>query len=181
MVDLCPVVKWSSIWLVVWKPDWKKPVYVLYSNGQQSHMTLPFEYSTIQMNPVFRCLVFRWLLYIDKLQNYRGNLNSVGKWNPDTSGFQMVEKRLVCKWSWFQMGPEIRKHYTLTSRQKAAILIWKILKSSKQKCLDFQWSIFQMGGYFLAFSVNNCVSGRSYWIFFLKSKHERMFVINLIG
>ena len=27
MVDLCVVVKWSGIWMVVWKPDWKKPVY----------------------------------------------------------------------------------------------------------------------------------------------------------
>ena len=31
------------------------------TNGPHSHMTLPFEY---QMNPVFRCLLFRWLLYI---------------------------------------------------------------------------------------------------------------------
>ena len=27
MVDLCPVVKWSCIQMVVWKQDWKKPVY----------------------------------------------------------------------------------------------------------------------------------------------------------
>ena len=27
MVDLCPVVKWSGIWMVVWKLDWKSPVY----------------------------------------------------------------------------------------------------------------------------------------------------------
>ena len=27
MVDLCPVVKWSGIGTVVWKPDWKKPLY----------------------------------------------------------------------------------------------------------------------------------------------------------
>ena len=26
MVDLCPVVKWSGIQMVVWKPDWKRPV-----------------------------------------------------------------------------------------------------------------------------------------------------------
>ena len=40
-----------------------------YSNGPPSHVTLPFEYRppilfSIQMNPVFKCLVFRWLLYI---------------------------------------------------------------------------------------------------------------------
>ena len=27
MVDLCPVVKWSGIQIVVLKPDLKKPVY----------------------------------------------------------------------------------------------------------------------------------------------------------
>ena len=27
MVDFCPIVKWSGIWMVVWKPDWKKPAY----------------------------------------------------------------------------------------------------------------------------------------------------------
>ena len=26
-VDLCPVVKWLGIQMVVWKPDLKKPVY----------------------------------------------------------------------------------------------------------------------------------------------------------
>ena len=26
MVDLCRVVRWSGIQMVVWKPDWKKPV-----------------------------------------------------------------------------------------------------------------------------------------------------------
>ena len=27
MVYLCLVVRWSGIGMVVWKPDWKKPVY----------------------------------------------------------------------------------------------------------------------------------------------------------
>ena len=41
---------------------------VWYLNGQPSHVTLPFEYwtpilSIIQINLVFRCSVFRWLLY----------------------------------------------------------------------------------------------------------------------
>ena len=40
---------------------------VLYSNGPTSHMTFPFEkwmplLSGIQMNPVFKCSVFKWLL-----------------------------------------------------------------------------------------------------------------------
>ena len=39
---------------------------VRYSNGQPSHVTLPFEYLTpilfgIQMNLLFKCSVFRWL------------------------------------------------------------------------------------------------------------------------
>ena len=40
MVDLCQVVKWSSIQMVVWKLDWKKPFMVqnvCYLNG---HVTL---------------------------------------------------------------------------------------------------------------------------------------------
>ena len=41
---------------------------VQYLNGPPSHVTLPFEYLTpilsgIQMNLVFRCSVFRWLLW----------------------------------------------------------------------------------------------------------------------
>ena len=47
MVDLCPVVKWSGIQMVVWKPDLKKPVYG--SKCQvfpPNQMTLPFEYLT---------------------------------------------------------------------------------------------------------------------------------------
>ena len=37
-------------------------------NGAPSHVTLPFEYQTpklssIQMNPVFTCSIFRWLLF----------------------------------------------------------------------------------------------------------------------
>ena len=73
MVDLCLVIKWSGIL----KTGLLKACYVVqnvwYSNGPPSHVTLTFEYRTpilsdIQMNPVFRCLVFRWLLYMQKLQ-----------------------------------------------------------------------------------------------------------------
>ena len=40
-----------------------------YSNGPPNYMSSSFEYrtlilSSIQMNLVFKCLVFRWLLYI---------------------------------------------------------------------------------------------------------------------
>ena len=57
--------------MVVWTQDWKSLFMVQnvwYTNGPPSHLTLPFEYRTlilsgIQMNLVFRCWVFRWLLY----------------------------------------------------------------------------------------------------------------------
>ena len=38
IVDLCSDVKWSGIQMVVWKPDWKRPVY-----GQKCQV---FEWST---------------------------------------------------------------------------------------------------------------------------------------
>ena len=47
MVDLCPVVKWAGILIVVWKLDRKSlfMVYIVqYSNGLPSHVTLPLEY-----------------------------------------------------------------------------------------------------------------------------------------
>ena len=49
MVDLCPMVKWSGIQMVAWKPDWKTLFMVQnvrYLNGLPSHVTLPFEYQT---------------------------------------------------------------------------------------------------------------------------------------
>ena len=74
MVDLClsQVVRY---WNGYMKTGLKKPVQnVQYSNGPPSHMTLPFEYrtsilSSIQMNPVFSCLVFRWLLYFARWES----------------------------------------------------------------------------------------------------------------
>ena len=52
-------LNWKSLFLaqIVW-----------YSNGRPSHVILPFEYGTpilsrIQKNLVFKCPVFRWLLY----------------------------------------------------------------------------------------------------------------------
>ena len=68
MVDMCPVVKWSSTQMVVWKLDWKNLYMVQnvrYSNSTPSQMTLPFEYPTpilssiqvfsIQMVTVLTC------------------------------------------------------------------------------------------------------------------------------
>ena len=68
MVDLYPVTKWWS------ENRTEKSLFMIqnvqYLKVPPSHMTLPFKYWTpklsgIQMNPVFRCLVFRWLLYSD--------------------------------------------------------------------------------------------------------------------
>ena len=62
MVDFCPVFKWWSEKSLIMVQN------VRYLNDPPSHMTFPFEYQTpilsgIQMNPVFRCWVFRWLLH----------------------------------------------------------------------------------------------------------------------
>ena len=53
MVDLCPVGKQSGIQIVVWNPDWKKPV------GQPSYVTLPFKYRTPILSGIHLNLVFR--------------------------------------------------------------------------------------------------------------------------
>ena len=73
MVGLCLVVKWSGIGM--WSENLtEKSLFMVqnvrYSNVPPSHVTLPFEYRTpilfsIQMNLVFRCSVFRWLLYLN--------------------------------------------------------------------------------------------------------------------
>ena len=66
MIDLCPVVKWSDILMVVWKPNCKKPVNVskcpMFLRSAKSRDRTPI-LTGIQMNPVFRCSVFRWLLF----------------------------------------------------------------------------------------------------------------------
>ena len=50
--------------MVVWKPDWKKPVNgpkCRYLNGRQlNHLNTGHPYC-----PVFRCPVIRWLLYLN--------------------------------------------------------------------------------------------------------------------
>ena len=57
--------------------------------------------------------IFFVLLTADKRQKAIVNMNSlfstVGIWNRDKSGFWMVEKRMGCKWSGFQMGSEVQK------------------------------------------------------------------------
>ena len=58
---------------------------------------------------------------------------TVGIWNPDLSVFRMVEKRLGCKWSGFQMASEIRSNGRHFAKSQ--------LKSG-QKCTDFEWSGF---------------------------------------
>ena len=67
-------------------------------------------------------------------------VRTVRIWNPDESRFPMVEKNLVCKWSWFQMCPEIWKPEHLKSSQMATIWpknIWNLNKNLNG--LGFQW------------------------------------------
>ena len=67
--------------------------------------------------------------------NFKNHL--IGIWNPDWSGFQMVEKRLGCKWSGFQMVGTIAiaQAWPLENRT-----IWNptIKKSEHQMFLDFK-------------------------------------------
>ena len=53
MVDLCLVVKWSSIQLVVWKSDWKKPVLEWSAVAWLYHSNTGHHF----------CPVFRWIQY----------------------------------------------------------------------------------------------------------------------
>ena len=56
LLDLCPVVKWSGIGMVVWKPDWKKPEY--------GAKCLVFEWAAKACNFtiwILDNLVFRWI------------------------------------------------------------------------------------------------------------------------
>ena len=55
MVDLCPVVKRSGSWMLVWKSDWKSLFMVQnvqYSNGRPSRVTLPLEYQTPKVSGI---------------------------------------------------------------------------------------------------------------------------------
>ena len=72
MVQACLVVNWSGFLMVVWKPDKKCLCYCLKCSV--------FEWCTISIDPTiwklgkksvskvkcldFRCLVFRWLMYL---------------------------------------------------------------------------------------------------------------------
>ena len=53
------------------------------------------------------------------------DLNTVGIWNPTLPGLWMVKKRLVCKWSGFWMGSEIRKPNHLKTDQNGRHLLRK--------------------------------------------------------
>ena len=48
-VQTCPIVKWSGIWMVVWKPNKKCLFYgknVRFLNGMTNHVTRLFENQT---------------------------------------------------------------------------------------------------------------------------------------
>ena len=78
---VCTVVKWSSIQMVVWKPDWKKPVCgqkcpVCEWSGKSHYFTIWIpspKVSGIQMNTVFSvrysdgyCIFFKAIDWIHK-------------------------------------------------------------------------------------------------------------------
>ena len=58
----------------------------------------------VQMNPIFGGLVFRSPLYMGKTKRQALDNNTGGIRKPDRSGFWMVERRLVHKWSGFRMA-----------------------------------------------------------------------------
>ena len=100
MVDLCPVVKWSGIQMEVWKPDWKKCCLWSKKSGIQMarQVTWLYHLNTGQPYcPVFRCSVFRWLLYLLKnasnkflLLNY-SQLSSGKVWGLGLCAAQIVQ------------------------------------------------------------------------------------------
>ena len=94
MVDLCPVVKWSSIQMVVWKRTEKSLFMVQnvqYLNVSPSHVTFPFEYRTPRLS-VFKCSVFRWLLYLQPPELFR-------LWFPAVRTWPCLPRRW-CRTSW---------------------------------------------------------------------------------
>ena len=64
---LCPVVKWFGIQMVVWKPDWKSLFMVGGKRNlrerKQKQLTASRVARRVPYCLVFRCPVFRWLLY----------------------------------------------------------------------------------------------------------------------
>ena len=72
-------------------------------------------------------------ILVSRPQNIQGRskYQALDYQKQDYSRFQMVKKRLVCKWSKFLMGSEIRKPYHLKSGPMATILSKKRLKSGQ--------------------------------------------------
>ena len=111
MVDLCPVVKWSGIQMVVWKPDWKKPVY----------------------GP--KCLVFEWCAKSHDFTIWIADTHTV-LYSDESSirvlGIQMVTVLLFGKWhpssSEWKLDCRAEIHQALPSQfyLLADILIWKV-------------------------------------------------------
>ena len=75
MADLCPFVKWSGIQMMVWKPDWKKPVYD------------------------WKCQVFEWSPKSLNFTIWIPDTHTV--WYSDESGIQMATVVLYSSCPWF--------------------------------------------------------------------------------
>ena len=80
------------------------------------------------------CWVFRWIWssnvwYSDGYCIGKTTMFTVGIWNLDLPGFQMVEKRLVHKWTRFEMGSEIWKpNHVKTDQNYCHLVEWLVFK-----------------------------------------------------
>ena len=129
MIDLCLIVKWSGIWMVVWKPDWKSLFLVQnvqYLNGRPGHMTLPFEYQTLILSSIQIVTVFKSplnILNVNVIASSIANQNletfSACQWGscnprePDCRGCASGKWTFRRKWYFFRMR---LKRYLRSSR-----------------------------------------------------------------
>ena len=122
MVDLCPVVERSSIWIVGWKPDWKKPVYGLKRLVLERSAKSPDNHiNTGHQNClVFKCLVFRWSLYSGNLnKEYLNNELLLER----KIKFLHIVKNLVRYWNG---NPVFRPPFGYWSNIQMVVWIWHL-------------------------------------------------------
>ena len=106
----------SGCQMVVWKPDWKKPAYGPKGLVFEWSAKWLYHLNTKHPNyPVFRCSVFRWLLYIDDVIPWseltktsflltfrffwRTLMTIRGKGSTSTSGLRGLSFRISSSWS----------------------------------------------------------------------------------
>ena len=137
MVDLCPVVKWSSIQMVVWKRTEKSLFMVQnvqYLNVSPSHVTFPFEYRTPRLS-VFKCSVFRWLLYLQPPELFR-------LWFPAVRTWPCLPRRW-CRTSWPTHNLLLRHSRLQLPVGKSGIQLWELCESGVANTFEVQKTIWQ--------------------------------------